>query len=215
MATHTEEAPEGETGEARAEAAKRLTMFVDAGIAIALTLLALDLPVPTGGTTAAMLRSVSDHGTEYVGFVLSFVVIAAHWRANHEIFGYVRALNSRLTTLTLLWLFIQVLMPFATRVITAEGAFPLRFSMYAVVQVFASVSTALIIREIRRQHLYRADGPPLVFAQHLVRSICLAAVFAVSVPVAFLTESTGAYLCWLAAPIVLTLARRIQGRGGK
>ncbi|WP_051111697.1 TMEM175 family protein [Sciscionella marina] len=215
MTTHIDNTPEGETGEARAEAAKRLTMFVDAGIAIALTLLALDLPVPTGDTTAAMLRSVSAHGTEYLAFVLSFVVIAAHWRANHEIFRYVRALNSRLTTLTLLWLFMQVLMPFATRVITAQGAFPLRFSLYAIVQVLASASTALIIREIRRRHLYRADGPLRVFAQNLVRSICLVAVFAVSVPVAFLTESTGAYLCWLAAPIVLTVARRIQGRAGK
>ncbi|MFB4303898.1 hypothetical protein [Actinomadura sp. NTSP31] len=46
-----------------------------------------------------------------------------------------------------------------------------------------------------------------MFAQSLVRSICLAAAFGVSVP--FLTTSTGAYLCWLAAPIVLAVARRL------
>ena len=114
------------------------------------------------------------------------MVIAAHWRAHHEIFRYVRSLSSRLTSLTLVWLFMQVLMPFATRVITADGAFPPRFSLYAIVQVLASASFALIIREIRREHLYRTDVPPRVFAQSLVRSICLAAVFAVSVPVSFL-----------------------------
>lgn len=212
MATHANHQPDDETGEARAVAAERLSMFADAVIAIALTLLALELPVPTGDSIDAMLSSASAHGKEYLAFVLSFVVIAAHWRAHHEIFRYVRSLSSRLTSLTVVWLFMQVLMPFATRVITADGAFPLRFSLYAIVQVLASASFALIIREIRREHLYRTDVPPRVFAQSLVRSICLAAVFGMSVPVSFLTMSTGSYLCWLAAPIVLAVARRIQDR---
>ncbi|TCO59845.1 TMEM175 family protein [Actinocrispum wychmicini] len=51
-----------------------------------------------------------------------------HWRAHHEIFRYVHTVSGRLTGLTLVWLFMQVLMPFATRVITADGALPSRFS---------------------------------------------------------------------------------------
>ncbi|RSN25846.1 DUF1211 domain-containing protein [Amycolatopsis sp. WAC 04169] len=191
---------------------ERLTMFIDAVSAIALTLLALELPVPAGDTTAAMLNSVADHGKEYLAFGVSFVVIAAHWRAHHEIFGHVRSLNSRLISLTLAWLFMQVLTPFATRVITADGAFPPRFSLYAIVQVLASASFALIIREIRREHLYRADTPPWAFSQNLVRSVCLAVVFGASVPVSFVTAGTWAYLCWLAAPVVLAVAGRVQGR---
>ncbi|MEV5573854.1 TMEM175 family protein [Spirillospora sp. NPDC052269] len=207
MVTHT---GHDKNGEARAVAAERLTMFVDAVIAIALTLLALELPVPTGDTTHAMLNSASAHGKEYLAFALSFVVISAHWRAHHEIFRYVQSLGGRLTGLTLTWLFMQVLMPFATRVLTADGAFPPRFSLYAIVQVLASATFALIIREIRREHLYRTDVPPREFSQSLVRSICLATVFGVSVPVAFLTTGTSAYLCWLAAPIVLAVARHVQ-----
>ncbi|MBN6039641.1 TMEM175 family protein [Amycolatopsis sp. 195334CR] len=161
--------------------ADRLTMFADAVIAIALTLLALELPVPAGDTTGAMLSSAVAHGKEYLAFALSFTVIAAHWRAHHEIFRHVGSLTPRLTSLTLVWLFMQVLMPFATRVLTAEGAFPPRFSWYALVQ-------------------------------SLVRSVCLAAVFGVSISVSFVAPGTGAYLCWLAAPIVLTAARRVQRR---
>ncbi|NGO67799.1 TMEM175 family protein [Streptomyces boncukensis] len=212
MATHHGHTPDGQNDETRPVAAGRLIAFVDAAIAIALTLLALDLPVPAGDTTGAMLRSASDHSKEYLAFALSFVVIAAHWRAHHEIFRYVRSLSSRLTSLTLAWLFMQVLMPFATRVITADGAFPPRFSFYAIVQVLASTLIALMIREIRREHLYHTDVPPRAFAQNRVRSICLAAVFGVSVPVSFLTTSTGAYLCWLTAPLVLTVAQRVQNR---
>ncbi|WP_410650723.1 TMEM175 family protein [Amycolatopsis sp. cmx-4-54] len=62
-------------------------------IAIAFTLLALDLPIPHGDTTGAILSSISAHGKEYIAFALSFVVIAAHWRAHHEIFPYVRRLG--------------------------------------------------------------------------------------------------------------------------
>ncbi|WP_020663733.1 TMEM175 family protein [Amycolatopsis benzoatilytica] len=208
MATHTSQTDT----EARAIAADRLIVFADAVIAIALTLLALDLPVPSGETSGAMFESALAHGKEYLAFALSFTVIAAHWRAHHEIFRYVGSLNSRLTSLALTWLFMQVLMPFATRVLTAEGAFAPRFSLYAIVQVLASSLFALIIREIRGQHLSRAEVLPRVFAQSQLRSLCLAAVFAVSIPVSFLTSSTGAFACWLAVPIVLRIALRLQAR---
>lgn len=70
----------------------------------------------------------------------------------------------------------------ATGRLTADGAFPPRFSLYALVQVLASTLIALIIREIRRAHLYRTDVPPRAFAQSRLRSICLAAVFGASTP---------------------------------
>lgn len=98
----------------------------------------------------------------------------------------------------------------ATGRLTADGAFPPRFSLYALVQVLASTLIALIIREIRRAHLYRTDVPPRAFAQSRLRSICLAAVFGASIPVSFLTTSTVAYLSWLAAPTALALDQHLQ-----
>ncbi|MFE9392947.1 TMEM175 family protein [Streptomyces sp. NPDC006784] len=157
-----------------------------------------------------MLRSASDHSKKYPAFTPEFVVIAAHRRAHHEILRHTDAPNSRLTSPTLAWLFMQVLMPFATRVITADGAFPPRFSLYTIVQVLASTLIALMIREIRHERLYRTGVPPRALARSRVRSLCLAAVFGASVPVSFLTTSTGAYLCWLTAPLVLTVAQGVQ-----
>ncbi|WP_201453860.1 hypothetical protein [Streptomyces sp. NHF165] len=100
----------------------------------------------------------------------------------------------------------------ATGRLTADGAFPPRFSLYALVQVLASTLIALITREIRRAHLYRTDVStpgvrPEPVAQHLpgrgVRGVH---------PVSFLTTSTVAYLSWLAAPLALALARHLQNR---
>ena len=53
---------------ARAVAAERLTFFSDAVIAIAITLLALELPVPSGETNHDLLHSVGELRAEYIAF---------------------------------------------------------------------------------------------------------------------------------------------------
>ena len=184
----------------RAIAAERLTFFSDAVIAIALTLLALNLTLPAGTTNAEMLRSFLANREEYLAFVVSFLVIAAHWRAHHLIFRYVTHLDGHLVGFTLAWLFAQVILPFATRVITGNGAFQFRFGFYAVVEILAFVCFLLMVHEIQRKHLYRDNVPPHMFRHTYLRLIGFAAGFAVSIPVSFFTGLS--YLCWIAGPVV-------------
>jgi uncharacterized membrane protein len=184
--------------EVRAVAAERLTFFSDAVIAIALTLLALDLPVPRGDTDGALLRSAFDHREEYLAFGISFAVIAAQWSAHHRVFRYVTTLGGRLTGLSLLWLFLQVVTPFATRVITGGGAFEARFDFYAAVECAAFALFLLMLREIRTKHLYREGTPADRFSY--TRTGVLLAGFLLSIPVSFLTH--WAYVCWALPPMV-------------
>jgi uncharacterized membrane protein len=196
--------------EVRAIAAERLTFFADAVIAIAITLLALELPRPDGDTNAEVLRSVAEHREEYIAFLISFVVIGAHWSGHHRVFRYVTSLNGRLGTLSLYWLLMQVVTPFATKVITGDGAFQVRFIFYAVVQAIASLLFLLMIREIRRAHLYRPGTPPRMFTYGMLRTGVLAVAFLVSIPVAFFTEY--AYVCWAAIPVARMIVERIARR---
>jgi uncharacterized membrane protein len=66
-------------------AADRLAFFSDAVVAIAITVLALGLPIPTGATNAELLQSAGQHIDDYIAFAVSFVVISAHWRGHHRL----------------------------------------------------------------------------------------------------------------------------------
>jgi uncharacterized membrane protein len=209
MTTLDRPEPDGDL-EVRAIAAERLTFFADAVIAIAVTLLALDLPVPGGNTNGEMLRSALDHRNEYLAFCISFLVIASHWRGHHTVFRYVNRLDGHLTGLTIGWLFLQVVTPFATRVITGDGAFQVRFGFYATVQIAAFVLFALMANEIERKHLARADTPPGVLRRTVLRTVGITAGFAVSIPVSFFTDYS--YLCWIIGPLVAKVVRHVHDR---
>jgi uncharacterized membrane protein len=103
-------------------AADRVAFFSDAVVAIAITVLALALPVPTGVTNADLLHSAREHADDYIAFAVSFVVISAHWRGHHGIYRYLTAAPRSLVRWNFLWLMMIVIMPFATRLLTESGA---------------------------------------------------------------------------------------------
>jgi uncharacterized membrane protein len=198
--------------EVRALAVERLTFFADAVIAIAITLLALDLTVPSGATNAAFWHSALAHSEDYLAFVISFLVIAAHWGAHHRMFRYVTYLDGRLAGLTMAWLFTQIVTPFATRVITGDGAFQLRFGFYAVVQLASFGLFTLMVREVQRKRLYRDNMPAGTFGRVYLSEIGMAFGFLISIPVSFFTP--WAYACWFAGPLSMRLYRRVHGDDG-
>jgi uncharacterized membrane protein len=217
VAEQTESADHAvESFEVRAIAVERLTFFADAVIAIAITLLALDLPVPSGATNRDVLHFVNEHRDEYIAFLISFAVIGAYWRAHHRVFRYVTTLGGRLVRYTMIWLLMQVITPFATRVLTAEGPFQTGFIFYALVQAVASAVFILMLLDLRRHKLTREDTPPAMLRDGALRSAYLAAGFLISIAVSFVSEAA-AFACWIVIPIlgrsVTDLVRRRGQRG--
>ena len=191
----------------RAVAAERLTFFADAVIAIAITLLALELHVPDGHTNHDVLQSMYGNRADYISFAISFYVIGFYWMHHHKVFRYVTVLGGRLVFLTLLWLFVLVLTPFATHVLSGDGAFQVRFVFYAIVQALAGLIWVLMVFEIQRNKLYRPDTPPDLFRNAYFGTGGLAAGFLLSIPFAFFL-SDYAYDLWIVVPVVTALARR-------
>jgi len=198
-----------------ARAADRLTLFSDAVVAIAITLLAIDLPVPEGHTVSEFWASVRHEGGQYAAFLISFFVIAAAWGDHHGIFRYVRRVDTRLRTINTLWLLMIVLIPFATRLLTVSGAetlqvHALRFSFYALLQVLASAAMFAALTHMISHQL--APDLPQGMAIDLARqSYNIMLGFGLSIPVFFVWRN--AWIMWLVVPLVVSRWRhRVRHR---
>jgi len=199
---------------------ERLTFFSDAVVAIAMTLLALELPVPGADarlpvSNHQLLQDVVSYPARdtYLAFLISFVVIARSWTGHHQLFGYVRTLAPGLMRWNLLWLLMIVITPFATKVLTRNGAFETRFILYAAVQALSGIFFALMVRSIARGGVLKEAAPPDLVPSSCWRLLGFAAAFLISIPVALVTH--WAYVCWATIPFLSSLARRIwQSRPG-
>jgi uncharacterized membrane protein len=197
--------------EVRAIAVERLTFFADAVIAIAITLLALELPVPDGGSNHELLHFANEHRNEYIAFLISFAVIGAYWRGHHVVFRYVTAEGRHLTRLTLVWLLMQVLTPFATRVLTGDGGFQVRFILYAALQAIASVVFIFMVADVQRHGAVREDTPPTLMSRAKWRSAGIAVAFVISMPISFVSEGA-AFGCWIVIPLAVGVFSRARRR---
>jgi uncharacterized membrane protein len=139
----------------------RLVAFLDAVVAIAITLLVLPLvEVLKDGPDQQPLHEVfSDNGGLFGGFLLSFVVIGRFWLAHHRIVERVGAYDSAFLLLNMAWILTIVFLPFATQVAADYGAHErLAIATYIGTMAASSVClTALAVLVSRRAALRRED----------------------------------------------------------
>jgi uncharacterized membrane protein len=94
----------------------RLEAFSDGVFAIAITLLVLELKVPTQGT--GLLHDLLESWREYFGYLISFAFIGGIWMAHSELTRFLKASNGTLLRLNLLLLLFVSFMPHTTSVMT-------------------------------------------------------------------------------------------------
>jgi uncharacterized membrane protein len=199
-------------------AAERLMFFSDAVVAIALTLLALDLPVPGGIENVAsvsisdMLADAGRHLDDYLAFLISFLVIGAHWRLHHRVFRYVRVPATAIIRLNMYWLLLIVITPFTTRMLSVGQQNLLRFGFYAATQAIQfAIFAVIIVLILRGQHI--PAGSDLQRLQGgLWQTIAMAIGFGISIPL-YLLIGQAAFAVWAAVPITANLIQPIlRGR---
>ena len=94
----------------------RLEAFSDGVIAIAITLLSLEIKLPDEG--GSLLRALASLWPGYVGFVLSFLLVGQVWLNHHAIFARVRSVDQWMLICNLFLLLDVAFLPFATSVLT-------------------------------------------------------------------------------------------------
>jgi uncharacterized membrane protein len=173
----------------------RVVAFSDGVIAIAITLLVLNLDVPD--VAAAELDSaLADQWRQYLGFALSFALIGRFWILHHRAFALLERFDATLMTLNLAFLALIVAMPFATDLIAEYGDVAIAVVIYASVVGCASLMSWLMVRRsVSRGHV-RERLRPYAESWGSLRGLGPTLIFLVSVPVAFVSGEA-AFAIWL------------------
>ena len=98
----------------------RVEAFSDGVFAIAITLLILDVHVPSasqGNLGAALIRQ----WPTYVAYLISFAFIGIMWVNHHRLFNHIRRSDNRLLFLNLLLLLGVTVVPFPTALLAAHA----------------------------------------------------------------------------------------------
>ncbi len=108
----------------------RILLFSDAVMAIAITLLVLDLKVPEG--PAGLGRALAALWPSYLGYLLSFFIIGNYWMSHHRLFRSIVRYDDRLVLLNLVFLFFAALIPFSTKLIALYPAARTAVAVYSL-----------------------------------------------------------------------------------
>jgi uncharacterized membrane protein len=154
----------------------RLEAFSDGVLAIAITLLVLDLRVPLQDTLHGSLESaLADEWPAYAAYVTSFLVIGIIWVNHHGVFALVTRVDRLTLFLNLLLLMAVVAIPFTTALLSEylrAGDRDARTAalVYSLVMLAMSLAFAGLFAHLARHAERLADGvDPVAMRRSIVR----------------------------------------------
>ena len=125
----------------------RLVAFTDAIIAIAATIMVLELKVPD-------ISGVGDWGSlapaaaTFVAYIASFMMIAAAWYAHHNLFVDAERVTSEAFFPNMLWVLIITLIPFVTAWVGSAYTIVLPSLLYLLIQLLSLLTFLLLGRQM-------------------------------------------------------------------
>jgi len=182
----------------------RMEAFSDGVIAILITIMVLELKVPYGVDAAALLPLAP----VFMSYVLSFVFLGIYWNNHHHLLQAINYVDGRVLWANMHLLFWLSLVPFVTGW-TGENRFaPWPVAVYGTVLLFAAIAYFILTRALIALH-----GRESVLATALGRDFkgkVSVAIYAVAIPVAFLSSWFACGLYVLVAIIWLVPDSRIE-----
>lgn len=192
----------------------RLIALSDGVIAIAITLLVLDLPVPTippDGPSSLLQARILERWHEFFAFALSFLVVGLYWMLHRRVHVHIDAHDRGVIWLNLFFLLAVASVPYATRLLTT---YPDRFgvTVYAGVLAATGLSLTALWLYASRNELVDAGLSSRVVQLQAVRFAAAPLVFVLSMFVATVDPGL-AMLTWLLLiPVNATLQSRTVER---
>jgi uncharacterized membrane protein len=178
---------------------ERTLAFSDGVIAVAITLLVLDLKLPALGqhaSDASLVAALVEALPKIGMYALSFAVVSRIWIGHHRKFACIRRVDPRLIGINFVFLMLVGLVPFVTGTL-GDHLNAVATILYAAVLALTSLLSVSMWWYAKRTPGLLEEGIPRPIEREVVLSPLLnASVFAASIPIALLSPSAGR-LTWL------------------
>ena len=197
-ATHTDTSREPHVTKNRLEA------FSDGVLAIAITIMVLEMKAPHGGG----LDALRDLAPVFLSYVLSFIYVGIYWNNHHHMLHAVHRVNGPVLWANLHLLFWLSLFPFATAWMGENHFEAMPSAAYGVVLFMAAVAYAILQRTLIT--LEGRDGPLAKAVGRDRKGRWSLGLYALGVGLAFV-HPLAAQLCYVAVALIwLVPDRRIE-----
>jgi uncharacterized membrane protein len=140
----------------------RLTAFVDAVIAIIITIMVLELKVPHEPT----LEALAGLTPVFLSYVLSFVYLGIYWSNHHHFFQLARQVDGAILWANIHLLFWLSLIPFATAWMGENHFAPIPMALYGL-----SLTMPAIAWYVMQTLMIRKLGKDSPFARAIGRDL--------------------------------------------
>lgn len=195
---------------------ERLLTLTDGVVAIAITLLVLQLNVPPPAqlvhpdSPSELAKALGNGADQLISYVISFYVIAQFWIVHRQIFRRLGDQEDGLEWWNFAFLFTITIMPFTSTLLGAFVRNPLAVDIFALNLLLASLATQAMIVVGRRKGLLISDARA---RSGRINAAVVPVVMAVSIGVSWWSTAAAMYL-WILMAVAPGLISRWSARRG-
>jgi uncharacterized membrane protein len=196
----------------------RLESFSDGVIAVAITLLVLDIHVPALGRHESLVHGLLRTWPHYAAYVVSFMTIGIIWINHHAMITRLAQADHSILILNLVLLLSIALLPFATELMAdylrSDRGQNLAAGIYAGSFLLMAVAFAALNRHIllARAHMLSAELPLQERRRILARSVSGLAPYLIATLVALVSAYATLAIC---GALAVFYALPIASGGGR
>jgi len=183
---------------------ERLEAFTDGVLAVVITIMVLDLKVPSGSTFSSLRAGIP----VLLAYVLSFANVGIFWNNHHHMLQITERINGMVLWANLFLLFWMSLVPFAIRWMDDTHFAAAPTAAYGIVLVMSSIAYIWLERSI-----IACNGPNSKLARAVggdLKSEVSLAIYVLAIPLSFVRPWLALLLYVLVAALWFIPDRRIE-----
>ena len=191
----------------------RIVAFTDGVMAVAITLLVLNIEVPDlpSGRESELADELFDLLPSLGAYALAFALVGRYWTIHHRLFENLRAFDGALMTLNLVFLALIALVPFSAELIDRYREEPIAAAVFGATLGFAALVHWAMVRHVLNKQFVREHERLASEPYGGAIALSLTVVFFLSVPAAFVSTLLAEAL-WLSTIVLRSPLRRVGRR---